>query len=285
VDRASARAEGGIGLVSWWGKLIGGAVGFLAGGPLAALLGAVLGHQLDRGLQLAGGVDEASDAADLHERIQSAFFTATFAVMGHIAKADGRVSPNEIALAEMIMENLDLSPELRRAAIGLFREGKRSEFALDPVLDQLRAECGRRQTVLRMFLEIQIQAAFADGGMDRVEEELLLHICRRLGIPERTFRQLAALIRAEREAHARQREAAGGEAAALSLADAYAILGVLPQAGDDEVKRAYRRLLSQHHPDKLVSKGLPEQMMRLANQKTLEIRAAYERVCVARGIT
>ncbi|WP_428622701.1 co-chaperone DjlA [Sedimenticola sp.] len=269
--------------MSWWGKLAGGAFGFMVGGPIGALLGAVLGHNLDKGLKGLSG-DERFAPGD-QERVQTAFFTTTFSVMGAIAKADGRVSPDEIALAKSVMVEMDLNDEMRRTAINLFNQGKEADFPLDEVLEQFRTECHRRNTLIQMFIEIQLQAAYADGTLDKAEEQLLLHICKRLGIPEFAFRRLEKMIRAERhfggQAGGRRAEA---KPSRPSLQDAYAMLNVPASASDAEVKKAYRRLLSQHHPDKLVSKGLPEEMMKMATQKTHEIRQAYERVKEARGI-
>jgi len=256
----------------------------MLGGPLGAVLGAALGHRFDKGLSGLPEDREAWTPGD-QARVQTAFFTTTFSVMGHLAKADGRVSPDEIRLAEAVMSQMSLSPEMRQTAVRLFNEGKSADFPLEEVIEQFRQECRRRQTLIQMFMEIQIQAAFADGSMDKREEALLLHICRLLHISEFTFRLLVQRIRAE--AHYAG-TGGGGRAPSqpktLSLEDAYAILNVSATATDQEVKRAYRRLMSQHHPDKLVSKGLPEEMMKLAAQKTDEIKKAYERVKAARGM-
>lgn len=269
--------------MSWWGKLVGGAFGYMLGGPIGAVLGAALGHRFDKGMQGLPEYREAWGPGD-RERVQTVFFTTTFSVMGHLAKADGRVSPDEIRLAEAVMSQMSLSTEMRQTAIRLFNEGKASGFPLDDVVEQFRQECHRRQTLIQMFMEIQIQAAFADGHMDRQEEALLLHVCRLLHISEFTFRLLVQRVRAEA-----QYAGAGGRPQArpqtLSLENAYAILNVSADAGDQEVKRAYRRLISQHHPDKLVSKGLPEEMMKVATQKTDEIKKAYERIKEARGMS
>jgi len=272
--------------VAWWGKVVGGALGFVLGGPLGALLGAVLGHNLDRGLaSLEAG--ETLDPGD-RERVQTAFFTATFSVAGHLAKVDGRVSPQEIGLAEAVMTRMDLSPDMRRAAIDLFNRGKAPGFDLDAVLEQFRQECRHRHSLMQMFLEIQLQAAYADGPPSPGEERLLRQICERLGIPEFLFRRLEQLVRLQHE-FASGAAGAGREAPRAprtggpTLDQAYAVLGLKAGASDAEVKRAYRRLLSQHHPDKLVSKGLPEEMMKLATEKTHEIRQAYEIVTRARA--
>ncbi len=251
----------------------------MLGGPLGALLGGVLGHNFDRGLGRLGQA-ESFQPGD-QERVQTAFFAATFSVMGHLVKADGRVSPQEIALAEAVIAQMDLDGERRRAAIRLFEQGKRGDFPLDEVLDQFRRECHRRTSLIQMFLEIQIQAAYADGDLDAAEEAMLLRICRHLGVPEFLFRQLQRMIQAERGFGSAR--GGGVKAREPSLNDAYALLNLSPQADPDEVKRAYRRLRSQHHPDKLVSKGLPEEMTKLAEKKFHEIRQAYETIKKARG--
>ncbi|OQX47861.1 MAG: molecular chaperone DjlA, partial [Candidatus Sedimenticola endophacoides] len=149
--------------MGWWGKVAGGAFGFMLGGPLGLLLGAVLGHNLDKGL--AGLGDGEATASGDPERVKSAFFTATFSVMGAVAKADGQVSRDEIRLAEAVMGEMDLSAEMRRTAIALFNQGKAGDFPLDDVVEQFRLECHRRNTLIQMFIEIQIQAAYADGVM------------------------------------------------------------------------------------------------------------------------
>lgn len=264
--------------MSWWGKVLGGAFGYMLGGPLGAVLGAAVGHGLDKGIdrfaaEQALGIGE-------RERVQAAFFTATFSVMGHVAKADGRVSEDEIAMAAAIMDRMELQGEMRRAAIRLFSEGKGAEFPLDAVVDQLRRECRRRETLIRLFLEIQLQAAYADGEIDPAEERILLHVAERLGLSAATFLDLERMIGAERHYQSGGAPSKGG---GMALADAYALLGVAPSADAAEVKRAYRRLMNQHHPDKLVSKGLPEEMIKIATQKTQEIQRAYERIKEERG--
>ncbi len=268
--------------MAWWGKILGGTFGFMLGGPLGAMLGAAFGHQFDQGLGgLSIEADEGFAPAD-NERIQSAFFTATFSVMGHLAKADGQVSPEEIAMARRVMGQMALSPELQRAAISLFNAGKQPHFDLDAVLEQFRRECHRRRNLLRMFIEIQFHAVYADGEVHPAEQQLLQHICTVLGFSRLEFAAMQARARAEREfagAHRAQTHATTRD----ELAQAYGVLGLTAQADDDEIKKAYRRLMNQHHPDKLVSKGLPEEMIRLATQKTQEIKAAYERIRQARG--
>ncbi|GBE09097.1 DnaJ-like protein DjlA [bacterium BMS3Bbin11] len=251
--------------MSWWGKLVGGTFGFMVGGPLGALIGAAIGHNFDSGLKL-----QASGSPGDQERVQTAFFTATFSVMGHIAKADGYVSKDEIANARQVMASMGLDAEMQKVAINLFQQGKARDFPLDTILEQFRQECRRRQNLIRLFIEIQLQAAYADGVMHPKERAVLLHICRRLGISPDEFDVLAGAAGAERSY--------GGVAGRnrMSLDDAYAILEINRSSNDREIKKAYRRMMSRHHPDKLVARGLPEEMMKIATEKTQEIQAAYE---------
>lgn len=268
--------------MSWWGKLVGGAFGFMLGGPLGALLGIALGHNFDKGLGTLSDA-ELPGSGD-RERVQAAFFTATFSVMGRVAKADGRVSPEEIRMAEAVMAEMSLDAARRKTAINLFQQGKSADFDLDAVLEQFRRECHGRSTLIGMFVEILLQAAYADGRLDPSEDRLLLYVCRRLGVSEFDYRRLERMVRVERGHGAGAGAGAGGgRPPPPSLDDAYQVLGVAASASDAEVKRAYRRLLSQHHPDKLVSKGLPEEMIKVATRKTHEIRQAYERIREARG--
>ena len=255
--------------MSWWGKLIGGYVGFALGGPIGALLGAALGHNFDKD----ASTQTSSAFIGQQNRSQAAFFTATFSVMGHICKVDGRVTPDEISTARMIMSQMSLSPAQRDAAIALFNGGKKHDFPLEDVLEQLKSELGLSKNIKRVFVEIQCSAAYADGVLHLSEKKLLEKICRFIGFSEYELNSILAAISAQTHHHNSSRN---GKLGKMQIDDAYTILSINPGANDSEVKRAYRKLISQHHPDKLISKGLPEEMMKIATQKTQEIRAAYE---------
>jgi DnaJ like chaperone protein len=279
-------------IMGWFGKVVGGLLGFAAGGPIGAMLGATLGHGVDRGVQKLAA-DMQLPLGD-RQRIESVFFAATFSTMGHLAKADGRVSEAEIALAEAVMARLQLTGERRSAAIALFRQGKAADFDLQAVIERFRRECLGRRMLVQLFLEVQLQAAYVDGEPTAAKRRMLEDIRAGLRIPAVVFRQLENLVRMQRQfGDARASAGAGGGGAGQrgrastqgpTLSQAYAVLGVTPKDSDAAVKRAYRKLLSQHHPDKLVSKGLPEDMIKLATQKTHEIRRAYEMVQQARGM-
>lgn len=266
--------------MSWWGKALGGAFGFMLGGPLGALLGIAFGHNFDKGLgsiMSDGGMDPGQQ-----ERVQAAFFTATFSVMGHIAKADGKVTRDEIRMAEAVMTQMGLAADVRDSAKKLFNEGKSADFPLDEVLDQFRKEVHRRGTLIQMFLEIQLQAAYADGVLHEAEERVLLHICQKLGVAPAQLRRLEEMLKAGFGQHSQG--AAGRSSSAMSVKDAYRIMGVEKGISDADLKKAYRRLMSQHHPDKLVAKGLPEEMIQDATEKTQQIKQAYEKIKESRGL-
>ncbi|MCF6338160.1 MAG: co-chaperone DjlA [Gammaproteobacteria bacterium] len=263
--------------MNFWGKLIGGVLGYMMGGLFGGLIGALLGHQFDRGLANFSGDFSTGLGGLSHGEIQRAFFEATFSVMGHLAKADGRVSEEEIALARHIMVRMGLSESARHEAIVLFSKGKESDFVLGDMLVRFHNATRRARNLQQMFIEIQLHAAYADGDLNPAEKKLLLVICDALGFSTADFDRLESMVRAEQHA------TKGGRVEQVSLDDAYAILNVTSESSDAEVKRAYRKLTNQHHPDKLVAKGLPEEMMKLAEEKTHEIRAAYERIREARG--
>lgn len=266
--------------MNWWGKLLGGAFGYLLAGPLGAMVGVALGHNFDRGL---GSALRAQFDPGAQERVQAAFFTAVFSIMGYLAKADGRVTEHEIKLARDVMQRMSLNEDMRTTAINLFNQGKQAEFSLDDVLQQFRTECHRRRNLMQMFVEILMHAAYADGRVDPAEQAVLERVRVTLGFSQREFNHIEALVRNARHFGGggfEQGEQISPEAA---LKGAYEILGVEKTSSDAVVKKAYRRLMNQHHPDKLVSKGLPEEMIKLATEKTQEIKQAYEMIKAARA--
>ncbi|MBM88186.1 MAG: co-chaperone DjlA [Gammaproteobacteria bacterium] len=253
--------------MSWWGKVVGGTFGFMMGGPLGALLGAALGNYFDGGLD-GISLDESLGLGET-ERVQSIFFTTTFTIMGHIAKSDGRVTIDEIDLTEKIIRQMQLNPQQRNVAINLFNEGKKKNFPLQDVLAQFKRETFRRRNLVQMFLEIIVSTALVDSRLDPKEQNILEIIASELGYDKRQFTSLLSRLSG-------QDLFSEKESVSTRLKAAYDLLGITENSSDAEVKRAYRKQMSQHHPDKLVAKGLPEEMIDIVNQKTQNIKAAYE---------
>ncbi|MDH5546689.1 MAG: co-chaperone DjlA [Gammaproteobacteria bacterium] len=258
-----------------WGKIIGAILGYMVWGFFGALMGLIIGHWFDRGLQRARGY-AIPGAADPHH-VQEIFFKTSFQVMGHLAKADGRVSEAEIAMANQVMQQMRLDETQQVRAREFFREGKADDYDLDFALDQLKYVIWRRSNLIAMFLEIQIATALADGKIEESERDILTKIGLRLGLSPFEINRILKMVEAQ------QHYGRGQDRSAPSIDDAYQVLGVDKEASDGEVKRAYRKLINQHHPDKLVSKGLPEEMMEMAKEKTQEIQKAYEQVMKTRG--
>jgi DnaJ like chaperone protein len=267
--------------MQWKGKIFGSVLGFMMGGPVGAVLGSVIGHQLDNHSPETVNLEDTLDF-EQKQQLQSAFFTATFSVMGHLAKADGAVCEAEIQLATRVMNEMQLAEPIRQQAIKLFQEGKSPHFLLETTLAQFRKDCGRHKQFLYMFLEIQLQTAFADGEINLQEETVLLFICEQLGIFKFEYQALKLQFQARQRFYQQQQQGSFRHQSRSQLNDAYAILGVKPSASDSEVKLAYKKLMNQHHPDKLMARGLPEQMLVLAKEKTQQISKAYEMIKYAR---
>jgi DnaJ like chaperone protein len=259
----------------WLGKLLGAFFGFLIGGPYGAVFGLLLGHYFDisrKGVWFFNPPPRT--------QAQDIFFRATFTIMGYIAKADGRVSENEIRIAQTIMQNMMLSSEMKRQAINYYQMGKQANFNLDQILAELNEAVYHQPNLLHLFLEIQLQCAHADGPLSQNKQRILEHICYALGLNTGDF----FYRHSQGQTHRQYQRQTYPPPQTNSLENAYRLLGVSKNTGDIEVKKAYRKLMSQNHPDKLVSKGLPEEMIKLATQKTQEIKQAYELICKSRGI-
>jgi DnaJ like chaperone protein len=255
--------------MQWTGKLLGGALGALLG-PLGVAVGAALGHQYD----VNSGAARAPDAGQQ-------FFRATFLVMGHVAKADGRVTEREIEAARSVMQSLRLNELQVREAISLFSAGKRPDFDLDDELAKLRAACRAQPEVLRVFIEIQLRAALAGNDMTGPTRLRVTRIASLLGIAPPLLGRLEAAMRGS----SRPTSSAGhaAQSSDQAIAQAYRTLEIDASATDAELTKAYRRQMSRHHPDKLKANGLPESMVEHAKQRTQAIRESYELLRARRG--
>ncbi|MGB0536765.1 MAG: co-chaperone DjlA [Alloalcanivorax venustensis] len=272
---------------SWGGKLIVGLLGMLIGGPIGLAIGVLIGHFLDRGVERVQSFNPFRPyRPGEREEVQEALFSAVFSIMGHLAKADGRVSEQEIGQAEAIMSRMQLNDEQRRRAQEAFRQGKDDDFPLDQTVAEFRQRIRRRRHLVVVFLELLLQTALADGELHAEEERILFRVAAGLGVPESQFRQILNMVLAQARFGGAGAAGAGGAAGPSrpSLGEAYQVLGVNEDASDQEVKKAYRRLMSEHHPDKLAARGVPEEMIRVSTEKTAEISKAYDMIKEARGM-
>ncbi|MCL1076669.1 co-chaperone DjlA [Parashewanella spongiae] len=254
-----------------WGKVFGVIIGFMFGRFFGALLGLWLGHAYDRRQGMVGLLKTAAQR-------QAQFFNSTFAVMGHVAKASGQVTETDIRIATMLMQQMRLQGDAKRDAQNAFREGKQADFDLEACLQSFRQIAGRRTELLKMFLEIQIQTALADGELHPKELQVLSSIAKQLGFSQQ---QLESMLERWKAEFKFQQSASGSNT--TSEADAYQLLGLTGSSSDKDIKRAYRKLMNEHHPDKLVAKGLPNEMMELAKRKAQDIQAAYDKIKHTRG--
>ena len=254
------------------GLVIGALIG-LTGGPSGMLFGAAIGYYLDKLIRSVVGAESWTQA-----KAQTAFFDATFCVMGKIAKADGQVTAEEIQYAETVMTRMQLTDALRKRAIECFSQGKDTAFDIAQVLEPLRRALVNNASVKQMFIEIQLQAALVDGQFSQAEGLILGQVCQLLGISQKEFEAVAERMKAEQSFHQSGGQGEFESFGNAGLKQAYGVLGVAPECDAKSLKMAYRKLMSQHHPDKLVARGLPDEMMQIAKQKTQEIQAAYDAV-------
>jgi DnaJ like chaperone protein len=256
-----------------------GLIGLLFGGLRGLLIGALLGWAVSWVLGTALRKGLAS--------VQTQFLDTTFAVMGALSKADSVVTREEIRTAERLFDRLHLSAAQREAAKAAFNRGKSPDFDLDAEVDAFARAARGRVFLLQLFLQIELMAVAADGSVHPAEHQMLVRVARRLGMTEHDVSQIEALLRAA------SGPSAGGwsdgsfgappPSRGRSLADAYAALGLTATATEADIKRAYRRLVSRNHPDKLAAKGLPESMRAIAEERTRELNAAYDLIKQARG--
>jgi len=271
----------------YWGKVLGLVLGLLSGaGFWGLLIGLLVGHLVDT----ARATRRQGYFANQQTR-QALFFSTTFQVMGHLTKAKGRVTDADIQMASLLMDRMQLHGNARTAAQAAFREGKESDYPLREKLRELRSACFGRFDLIRMFLEIQIQAAFADGSLHPNERSVLYVIGEELGISRTQFDAFLRMMESGQQFGQGGYQGGGGSSQGgfapgyrgPTLEDACSVLGVKSSDDSTTIKRAYRKLMSEHHPDKLVAKGLPPEMMEMAKQKAQEIQAAYDLIKKEKG--
>jgi len=266
--------------VQYWGKVVGAVAGLATGRPWMALIGALLGHQFDRGFAdrfTKFGPDVSSGRL---EKLSGPYVKALFQTMGHLAKADGRVTEDEIRAVRSLMNRLGLGPVEVRQAIAWFESGKVASFPLKSTLRQVRAESARKAEKRALFVRLLMEVALSKPRLHERERALLWIVCTEMEIGRVELAQLEAMLRAQRGF----RRSAAGDADARRVAEAYAALGMEKSSSNDEIKKAYRRLMNKNHPDKLSGNNPDQAAIMEAERRTREVRGAYEMLKARRSI-
>ncbi len=253
--------------MSWIGKIVGGSIGFTFGGPLGAVAGAAIGH----GLDMMADQDVQRPAhghpagLDALQEAQSLFFVTTFSLLAKMAKADGVVTRDEVQVVDdFIKRNLESRGPTRDLAIRIFREAKNSPYTFESFAEQFHDAFRHQPSMLREMLELLYRVAMADGVLHPEEERLLKAAERIFGIESGDVGRIRARLVLDDSRH-------------------YAVLECDPSDSLKTIKSRYRQLARDYHPDRLMAKGLPEEMLQVGTRKLQEINQAYDAIVVARA--
>lgn len=267
------------------GKIIGTVLGFLMAGPFGAFLGLFIGNFFDKGLHQHFSKPHGAYRNEPQESVRLYFLKATFAAIGYIGKAEGRITEGLIQAVQDFMHELGLSAPEQLLAQEFFRAGKDAKTQISVYLLDFRGIAPQHAPLLRLSAEFIYKTAQIDG-LTHQKILRLNEVFHLIGLAplntQRTFHEdffnrhqyhhTSGYTHHQQQRHER-----------ASADEAYAILQVSPNASEAEVKRKYRRLMSQHHPDKLIAKKATQAEIKLANEKTQTISRAYESICKHRG--
>ena len=238
--------------MSFWNSAIGAMIGFTIGGPIGALVGGGIGSKF--------GKKKGSFSFSSNQKNQVAFFAALFACLAKLAKADGRVSKEEVqAVDRFIKERFKFDSDQRKFAIQIFNRAKDDDKSYEDYAYQLSDLLKANKNALLVFYELLFELAMADGVLHEKEQELLRSTTHIFKIDPGIFENLKSQF-------------------VDSKVNPYVVLGVTKSMDFEEIKRVYRRKRKEFHPDTLISKGLPEELIERAKEKFIEIQEAYKAI-------
>jgi len=251
------------------------------------LVGSFISFKLSGGLigQLSG-FGNVRGVTGIKTGRQSIFFKTAFTLMGKIAKADGRVSETEIAHVEQFMQQLNMSSTHRKQAIEYFNAGSKADYSIEPLIQEFNTATVSAPNLKQMLMIYLLRVAVADGKLHQNETTLMHSIAQQLGYSEQAFAQLMAMIQGQDQfaGGGYSSSRTGGYTTESAISAAYQALGVTKKNTDAEIKKAYRRLVREYHPDKLMGQGLPEAMIKEATERSQEIQTAYDLIKKNRGM-
>jgi DnaJ like chaperone protein len=245
--------------MGWLGKVIGGTLGFAMGGPIGAIAGAVFGHAFDKNeerLLHSNGRQRLSNV----EESQFAFFIGAFSMLAKLSQADGRVTREEIDSVERFMVyDLNLNEESRQVAMNIFQAAMQSPGTFQEFTSQFYDRFRFQPQLLDLMMDIMLRLSLADGALNENEERLIQDAKRIFHFSDSQYHAIQSRY--------------------IDAVDKYyKILGCTPQDSDEQIKSKYRSLVKEYHPDKISSKGLPEEFIKLAEEKFREIQEAFDAV-------
>lgn len=213
-----------------------------------------------------------------HQNRQDIFIETLFTLMGKLAKADSHVSKSEIAHVDSFMTQMKMTSEHRKVAIGYFQKGVKGEFELSVLIDNFQKATRSSLQMKHLMLVYLIGVALSDGQLDPAENTLLEQIAEQLGYSQSAYAQLMTMIQSQNRfgPSGNRSRGAPSRSPTQNLEDAYQALGVNEHDSPKVIKRAYRKLISQYHPDKLMGQGVPEDMINKATERSKEIHTAYD---------
>jgi len=256
--------------MGWLSGLIGGGIGAVIAGPFGALIGAALGAQLGSGQQISrGGLGGGMRQA---QQRQMLFFTAAFSMVGKLAKADGRICDDEIAAIRRISKDaMGLDQQTRQFAINILNQSKVSPQSFQDYAIEFGNLFAGQNDLCTFMMSFLFEVAMADGELHPEEERMLLQARDAFRLHDSVYQSLyGRFVRHQSQS-------------SVSLDKHYENLGITRQATTAEIKKAYRKLAAEYHPDKIESKGLPPEFLKFANDKLADINGSYDAIMKARG--